>query len=211
MRVRVKVCGITRTCDIDAAVDAGVDAVGFVVATDRRSARNLTPQRASELMDVVCPFVSRVMVCTPNSLSQVSELLDVLSPDIVQVHSSLSEEEVYRLSSHAPVVKAVAVEARPFREVLAEAMQYSRVCDCILLDTAAGSGRVHDWGMSARIKEELDVPVVLAGGLTPHNVAEAARLVRPFGVDVSTGVEASEGIKDARLMEQLISEVRSVE
>ena len=210
MRVRVKVCGITRSHDIDAAVSAGVDALGFVVATHRHSARNLTPERAAELMDAVGPFVSSVMVCTPNSLSQVQELLDALSPDIVQVHSSLSEREVYRLSSFTTVIKAVMVEARPLGEVLSEATQYSRVCDCILLDTAAGSGRVHDWETSARIREELDVPMVLAGGLAPHNVAEAATLVRPFAVDVSTGVEAAEGIKDAHLIEQLVSEVKCV-
>lgn len=211
MRVRVKVCGITREVDVKAAVDAGVDALGFVVGTNRRTARNLTPERASYLMDVVSPFVSRVLVCTPSTLADATELLDVLSPDLVQVHSSLSVEEVDRLSSHIPVIKAVMVGERPLEHVLSEAERYATVCDCILLDTAAGSGQVHDWEMSARVREVLDVPVALAGGLTHHNVAMAARLVRPFAVDVSTGVESAEGLKDAHLIEQFVSEVRRVE
>jgi len=211
MRVRVKVCGITREVDVRAAVDAGVDALGFVVGTNRRTARNLTPEKASYLMDVVSPFVNRVLVCTPSTLADATELLDVLSPDVVQVHSPLSLEELERLSSHIFVIGAVMVGERPLEHVLSEAKRYAGVCDCVLLDTAAGSGRVHDWETSARVREALDVPVVLAGGLTPHNVARAAQTVRPFAVDVSTGVESAEGLKDARLMEQFVSEVRRVE
>lgn len=193
---RVKVCGITAEDDRAAAVDAGADALGFVVDVPVDTDRELDPGRAAELIEAVPPFVTTVLVTMPDDADRAIELRERTGADVVQVHNDLPPASVTEVAEEtgARVLKAVSAD-------LAEAERYARVADALLVDSrdetgAGGTGHAHDWETTRAIREAVDVPVVVAGGLAPGNVADAVRTVDPFAVDVSSGVERREGRKD---------------
>ncbi|MCT9097481.1 phosphoribosylanthranilate isomerase [Haloarchaeobius sp. HME9146] len=194
---RVKICGLTREEDVDAAVAAGADALGFVVDVPVDTPREVTVERAAELIDRVPPFVTTVVVTMPETPGEAIELVRELGPDALQVHSDLTPGDVAYLQSNldVPVIKHVDA-ANP-----ADARRYADVADAVLVDSvdeegAGGTGRTHDWEQTREALADIDVPVILAGGLTPENVAEAVVTVEPFAVDVASGVESSGGVKD---------------
>ncbi len=191
---RVKICGITSREDLELAVEAGADAVGLIVDVDVETAREITPDLALEIARTTPPFVTTVLVTMPDSPESTVGLADRIQPDVVQVHGDLTPGDLAYLSAKLPgdVIKAVAPE---------DARDYETVADALLIDSldesgAGGTGRTHEWERTRELVEELTAPVVLAGGLTPDNVAEAIETVRPFAVDVASGVEAKPGRKD---------------
>lgn len=193
---RVKVCGLTDEDDRDAAVAAGADALGFVVDVPVDTDRELEPARAADLIEAVPPFVTSVLVTMPEDAERAIELLEATGADVVQLHNDLEPEAVADVAEEtgARVVKAVSAD-------LDDARRYAGVADALLVDSrdetgAGGTGHPHDWETTRAIREAVDVPVVVAGGLTPDNVADAVRTVDPFAVDVSSGVERREGRKD---------------
>ena len=193
---RVKVCGLTRETDVDAAVEAGADALGFVVDVPKDTARELDPARASELIAGVPPLVTTVLVTMPDDAERAVALHAATGADVVQLHNDLHPEAVasVREVTGARVLKAVSGD-------LAEAERYAPVADALLVDSrdatgAGGTGEAPDWEAARAIRDAVDVPLVLAGGLTADTVADAVRTVEPFGVDVSSGVEHREGRKD---------------
>jgi phosphoribosylanthranilate isomerase len=188
---RVKVCGLTREADLAAAVAAGTDAVGFVVDVPVDTPREVTAERAAALVAQVPPFVTSVLVTMPEDTERTRDLARTVGADVLQVHAA-SPEQVAALAETERVVTATTS---------GEATRYADVADALLVDSAdesgaGGTGETHDWAATRALVDSLDVPVVLAGGLTPENVAEAVRAVRPFAVDVASGVEASGGVKD---------------
>ena len=193
---RVKVCGITAEADRDVAIDAGADALGFVVDVPVDTARELDPARAAELIEAVPPFVTTVLVTMPEDADRAIELHEATGADVVQLHNDLSPEAVTEVAdaTGARVLKAVSAD-------LEQARAYASVADALLVDSrdetgAGGTGHAHDWEATRAIREAVDVPVIVAGGLDPGNVADAVRTVDPFAVDVSSGVERREGRKD---------------
>ncbi|WP_136067273.1 phosphoribosylanthranilate isomerase [Modicisalibacter radicis] len=189
MRTRVKICGLTREEDIDAAVAAGADALGFVLWPG--SARALDPGHLARLAARVPAFVTRVGLF----VDQDDEFIRRCTPylDLIQFHGDESPEACRR----APLAWVKALRMREGIDLHAAAEAY-REARALLLDAyrpgvPGGTGEVFDW---SRIPANLAKPVILAGGLTPDNVGEAVRRVRPFAVDVSGGVEAARGIKD---------------
>ncbi|MEJ2479514.1 MAG: phosphoribosylanthranilate isomerase [Acidihalobacter sp.] len=203
MRTRVKVCGITREADVAAAVAAGVDAVGLVFYPN--SSRCLEPAAAAQLVSRLPPFVTPVGLFLDADADRVREVLRRVRIDVLQFHGL--EPAAYCRDFGRPYMKAIGAGAGEDVRMLAEA--YPDAC-ALLLDghahgQAGGTGRSFDW---ARVPRDLAHPVVLAGGLKPDNVAEAVRVARPYAVDVSSGVEAAPGIKDAALIEAFINEVR---
>ena len=194
---RAKVCGITRETDLRAAVDAGADAVGIICDVPVDTPREVSPERAAELAAAVPPFVTSVLVTMPESAAAGADLVDSVGPDAVQEHGDLSPAAVGDLRDgvDADVIKSVDA-AEPER-----AAEYDGVADALLVDSVdaaggGGTGETHDWERTREATADLDAPLVLAGGLTPGNVAEAVRTVDPFAVDVASGVEASGGVKD---------------
>ncbi|WP_435359387.1 phosphoribosylanthranilate isomerase [Haloarchaeobius sp. DFWS5] len=194
---RVKICGLTREDDVAAAVDAGADAVGFVVDVPVDTPREISAARAADLIARVPPFVTTVLVTMPTDPRDTVSLVEQVDPDVVQIHSDLSPGDVAFLGG--------AVDAAVMKHVDAAtpevARRYADVADALLVDSvgedgAGGTGETHDWDRTRRATTDLDVPVVLAGGLTPDNVADAVATVDPFAVDVASGVEASPGVKD---------------
>ncbi len=204
MRTRVKICGITRIEDALAAARAGADAIGLVF--EPKSPRCVKPDQALSIVRALPPFVTVVGLFVNAAPDTVETILGRVPLDLLQFHGDETPEQCRRY--HRPYIKAIHM--RPEVNLPEQARRYTDA-EGLLLDTAAahvagGSGEAFDWSL---VPSGLDKPVILAGGLTPENVAEAVRKVRPFAVDVSSGVEQAKGIKDAAKISAFIEAVRN--
>jgi len=212
--VRVKICGITSLKDLFIAVEAGADAVGFIVDVPR-SPRNLSINEAKKLMKSTPVFIETVAVTVPKDLNHLETIYRKLDPDIVQVHGlgDLSNEIRERLPN-ARLIGAVHVESDL---AIDTALQTADIFDAILLDSYVlgkygGTGKTHNWELSKHVRDAIyPKPLILAGGLKPKNVKEAIFMVKPYAVDVSSGVESNPGIKDRKKVSEFIKNVREVE
>jgi phosphoribosylanthranilate isomerase len=192
---RVKLCGITDEADRDAAVDAGTDAIGVIVDVDVATPREISAERAADIVAGVPPFVTTVLVTMPDSVEDAVSLLDAVGTDAVQVHSTLAPEYVGGLRSR--VEETVIAAVGPDADLAA----YADAADALLVDSVdkqggGGTGETQDWDRTAELVADVDAPVILAGGLTPDNVAEAVETVNPYAVDTASGVEREGGVKD---------------
>ncbi|MEN8170141.1 MAG: phosphoribosylanthranilate isomerase [Pseudomonadota bacterium] len=202
-RTRTKICGITRPEDGVFAASRGADAIGLVFYPP--SPRYVATEQACEVIAALPPFVTTVGLFVDASEADVRALLDKVPLDLLQFHGN--EEEAYCRSFDRPYFKAIRMAEGV--DLAEQAARYASA-SALLLDSyqsgvPGGTGHAFDW---ARIPEGLDKPIILAGGLGPENVDEAIRSVRPYAVDVSSGVEASKGIKDA---DKIIAFMRGVE
>lgn len=202
--VRSKICGITRVEDALVAAHAGADAIGLVFYP--RSPRAVTVRQAREIINALPPFVTTVGLFVNATSCEINETLDAVSLDLLQFHGDETPEDCSRYGR--PYIKALRV--RP-EDDIAEACRRYHSASGLLLDAfvegvPGGTGLAFDWGL---VPAELGKPIILAGGLTPENVSEAIEQVRPYGVDVSGGVERSKGIKDAHRVEAFVKAVRS--
>lgn len=207
---RAKICGIGDSGARDAAVAAGADAVGFVVEIPR-SKRSIDREKARELIGGVPPFVSSVIVVEPKSAAEAADLALDTGADVIQVNDSLSFDDLLTLKEMVPTRLVATVPAKS--SGLDHARKMAKVANALLVDSLeggklGGTGTVHDWNLSADLVKEVGVPVILAGGLKPENVASAIKTVRPYAVDVSSGVE-TDGAKDPEKIEAFLREVRS--
>lgn len=212
-RTRIKLCGISRVEDVIAAVDAGADAIGLVFHAG--SVRYLTPDAAARLIEAVPPFVAMVGLFVNATPAQVAETVAQAPVSLLQFHGDESVEQC-TLSAEAakrPFIRAVRVKPGMTGADLLKCEQSYRAAGKwfagLLLDTwvdgYGGSGKVFDWSL---IPEELAPRVVLSGGLSAQNVADAVGRVRPYAVDVSSGIEREKGIKDAARMHDFVRAVR---
>lgn len=207
MRTRVKICGITRVEDGLAAAAAGADAIGLVFAD---SPRRVTVDQARAITRALPPFVTVVGLFVDAPAGQVQEVLGQVSIDLLQFHGK--ETPVQCRETGRPYIKAIHMASDVDLKV--EAKRYADAAG-LLLDSfhpklAGGTGAVFDWSqVSASAMREMGKPVILAGGLTPENVARAVQTVRPYAVDVSSGVEQNKGIKDAAKIVAFIRNVAS--
>ncbi len=202
--VRVKICGITRLEDAVAAVDAGADALGFIF--HRKSPRYIRPEDAGAIASALPPFVSTVGVFVDAGQDEVSATIRAAGLDVVQLHG---DEDTSYCSMFPRVIKALRVKGP---EVIERLSEYSCV-SAFLLDTYhpdahGGTGEVFDWDIAA--KAVATHRIILAGGLTPDNIAEAVQKVRPYAVDVSSGVEAAPGYKDHAKVREFIKRAKGV-
>ena len=202
-RTRVKFCGMTRAQDVHQAVELGVDALGFVLAA--RSPRTLTPDAARELLQRVPPLVSRVLLFMDQPASFVGEALAQLSCELLQFHGR--EDAAYCRSFGKPYLKAIAMQdaddASAVMQRFPDAAGF--VLDAHRTGAAGGTGAAFDW---QRVPAQSARPWLLAGGLAPANVAQAIAQLRPFGVDVSSGIESAPGCKDYAKMRAFLAEVQ---
>jgi phosphoribosylanthranilate isomerase len=203
-RVRIKICGLTRVEDVKFAIEAGADAVGFVFT---KSPRRISAETAIGLVNYVPKGVLRVGLFLNQDRSEIGQVVNSVPLDILQFHGSETERECSAFD--LPWLKAVAMEnaesARQAERDFPNAM--GLLLDSHTAGKRGGSGRVFDWSLSRPVSK----PVWLAGGLDAENVARAISIVRPFAVDVSSGVEASPGIKDATRIMAFVNAVREVE
>jgi len=193
---RAKVCGLTTEVDLRAAVDAGADAVGFIADVPVDTPREVSVEHAADLAVAAPPFVTTVLVTMPETPERAVELVERVNPDAVQLHGDLPVEDVEYVAENTRVAVLKTVDAED-----PEGARYDDAADALLVDSvdsegAGGTGRTHDWDATREFADTVDSPVVLAGGLTPENVAGAAATVEPFAVDVASGVEKTGGEKD---------------
>ncbi|MFJ7144333.1 phosphoribosylanthranilate isomerase [Pseudomonas protegens] len=201
--VRSKICGITRIEDALAAVAAGADAIGLVFYA--KSPRAVSVQQARAIIAALPPFVTTVGLFVNASRCELGEILDAVPLDLLQFHGD--ESAVDCEGYHRPYIKALRVKAGD--DIAAACQAYPRASG-ILLDTyvegvPGGTGEAFDWSL---VPQGLSKPIILAGGLSAQNVAEAIARVRPYAVDVSGGVEQSKGIKDSAKIQAFMQAVR---
>jgi len=204
LRTRVKICGITRTADAAAAASAGADAIGLVFYPP--SPRFLSIERAREIRDALPPFVQTVALFVNADGAQVAQVIGRVHPGMLQFHGDETPEFCAQFG--LPYVKACRVKPG------ASALEYLRPFSgaaAWLFDSHVpeygGVGESFDWSLVPAT----DKPVIVSGGLSRRNVAEAIRRVKPWGVDVSSGVESAKGIKDRALIAAFIAEVRNAD
>lgn len=191
-RVRVKICGITSLHDAQVAVDAGADALGFMFYV--RSPRWIEPEAAGEIVRSLPPFVAAVGVFVNAEESFVRRVAAQCGLDAVQFHGDETPEYCARFEP-LRVFKAFRVNAAESLRALADYSTSAWLLDAFVPDQPGGTGRTFNWDLAIQAKQ-LGRPIILAGGLTPENVADAVRRVRPYAVDVSSGVESAPGRKD---------------
>lgn len=204
LTTRIKFCGITRPEDARLAVELGVDALGLVFT--RRSQRCVDLASAAAIRRALPPFVAAVALFMDDEPDWIAQVIDAVQPDLLQFHGSETAE--FAGAFARPYLKAVPMAS--VGDVAAYAAQHPAAAGFLLDSHAAGaaggSGAAFDW---TRVPRDLGRPLVLAGGLDAHNVAQAIALVRPHAVDVSSGIEAAPGIKDAAKMRAFVDAVRT--
>ena len=205
MRTRIKICGITRPGDALAAAEAGADAIGLVFYP--KSPRYLSTERAVEIRDALPPFVQAVALFVNPDPAQVAQVLGRVKPAMLQFHGEETPE--FCAQYGVPFVKACRM--RPGFEPKGYLSAFGGAAAWLVdsyVPEYGGVGESFDWSLVPR---GLERPLILSGGLQRGNVAQAIRAVRPWGVDVSSGVETAKGIKDAAKMGAFIAEVRNAD
>lgn len=201
--VKVKICGNTTLDDAIAAVQGGADAVGFIFY--RKSPRAVEPKAAADIIARLPPFVVPVGVFVNEDLAVVRRIMEECRIPLAQLHGD--EPPQYCLELGRPVIKAIRVRDQRDLERLALYQVSGFVLDAFVEGVPGGTGVTVDWDLVS--EAQMLGPIILAGGLTPDNVVEAVRRVRPYGVDVSSGVEASPGVKDHAKVRAFITNAKS--
>lgn len=202
--VRVKVCGIKRAEDLLASVEAGVDAIGFIFGFPS-SPRNLTVKEVKELVRKVPVFVDSVLV-TREDVSLIEFIVREINPDCIQLYGEPRVDEYKDLAEGTKLIRALEA-GKGALKAAREALSIGY--DAIMLDNGGGTGKVLDWVLCRRVRDEIyPKPFILSGGLNCNNVSEAIKAVKPYAVDASSGLEASKGVKDANLVKEFVRVVK---
>lgn len=204
-RTRIKICGITRAEDALAAVSTGVDALGFVFY--KKSPRAVSVEQARSIIEKLPAFVTTVGLFVDSAAEEVDNILQQVSLSLLQFHGD--EPAAYCEQFGVPYIKAIRVTQSD--DVNAKIANYPSACG-ILLDAfkegiPGGTGESFDWSL---VPSTTNKPIILAGGLTPENVSDAIKQVKPYAVDVSGGVEKEKGIKDLQKLNAFVRGVQSV-
>jgi len=202
----VKICGITNYDDASVAVELGAAALGFIFAD---SPRQITPQKAREIISAIPPFVKTVGVFVNEGSAVIRKVIHDCGLDLVQLHGDESPDLCSELLPYA--IKAIRIKDE---SSLRTSQAYRGKVRALMLDTyskdkAGGTGKTFDWQLAIKIKK-LGVPIILGGGLGPSNIDGAISTVRPYAVDVNSGVEERPGKKSPALMKDLMEKVRDI-
>ncbi|GIW43501.1 MAG: N-(5'-phosphoribosyl)anthranilate isomerase [Candidatus Binatia bacterium] len=213
--VRIQVAGVSSLEEALFLERLGVDALGFTVRLPEGVHDDLTEAKARSIIQALPPFIASVAITYVSDARSAIELARYLGVSAIQLHGDfpVAELEMVRVAQpHLKIIRAVLVTGP---EAVAQARAWERRVDALILDTydpATGrrgaTGKTHDWAISAEIVRSVKVPVILAGGLTPENVAEAIRKVEPWAVDTHTGVEDPQGRRDFERMRAFVQAVR---
>jgi len=196
--VKVKICGITSLEDARMAVDAGADALGFVFYD--KSPRNINPLEAAQIIAKLPPFIQTVGLFVNEEIEKINWTADYCGLDLVQLHGDETPEECLEVNRR--VIKAFRMQSIVSIEPLKKYQVSGYLLDAWSPDAYGGTGKTFNWEMAAAASQY--GRIILAGGLCPENVAEAIREVRPYAVDVSSGVESEPGKKDRNKVQEFI-------
>jgi len=217
-RVKVQIAGVSSLDEALAAERCGVDALGFTVRLPHGIHDGLTEEKARGIVAALPPFVAKVAITYVDEPREAAELCRLLGVDTLQLHGEFAVRDIPLLRAAQPHLKIIRAVCVTGDEALAEAVQLERRVDALILDTfdpATGrrgaTGKTHDWRISREIVERAAVPVILAGGLRPDNVAEAIRIVQPWAVDVHSGVEDEDGTRNLDKIRAFVRAAKSVE
>jgi phosphoribosylanthranilate isomerase len=201
---KVKICGLTNWEDALLAIKMGADALGFIFA---ESPRQITPPKAKAIILNLPPLVKTVGIFVNEDPARINEIKSFCGLDLIQLHGDESPEICRDLMPHS--IKAFRIQNEGEIENI---IRYQGAVRAILLDTfqkgkAGGTGLTFDWSLAIKAKET-GFPVILAGGLSPENIQEAITIVKPYAVDVNSGIEERPGKKDSVLMKQLMENIK---
>ena len=212
-KVKVKICGNTRKEDVEQAIKSGADAIGFIVGFPS-TPRNIDLDKAYQLMKDIPPSIDRVAVTNEDDqylLYKIDEKLPITAIQLIGEGSY--SQEIREILPDTQLIKVVHAEPE---SIIQSVSKFSKDYDTILIDSKTkdipgGTGLTHDWSLSRKAVTTIHpTPVILAGGLTPQNVEEAVRIVKPYSVDVSSGVESTPGVKDHSKVETFIKRAKGV-
>ncbi|CAB3710407.1 N-(5'-phosphoribosyl)anthranilate isomerase [Achromobacter denitrificans] len=214
MRTRIKICGLTREQDIDAAVAAGVDAIGFVFYA--KSKRCLTPLRAAQLRRAVPAFVDVVALFVNPAEDEVRAVLDQVGPELLQFHGDETPQDCARYGHRFLRAFRAGAPGLDTAEDLASACRaYGEAAGWLFDSYSAGyggSGHGFDYALLDDVKDDpVSRPLILSGGLNAENVGQAVQTLRPWGVDVSSGVEVEQGIKSSDRISLFVAAVQAAD
>jgi phosphoribosylanthranilate isomerase len=204
--VKVKICGITNLNDAITAVDSGADALGFIFAS---SPRSISPENARDIIRNIPPFVKSVGVFVDEDSRMIKETMERCGIDLIQLHGDESPEQCNEFMPRA--IKAIKMRDA---SILKSITSYYGNVRALLLDTysmgkTGGTGESFDWNLAIEAKGG-GIPIILAGGLGPSNIENAVSSVRPYAVDVNSGIEESPGHKSHALMKELFERIRLI-
>ena len=208
MRTRTKICGITRIQDVDTAVAAGVDAIGFVFYSP--SPRSVSAIKAKVLVQGVPAYVQTVGLFVNATDDEIAQILKTVPLDLLQFHGDETPEQCQRIAQQTGRRWYKAIQMKPDLDIINSIKSYQQVgASAVLLDAwhpelKGGTGQQFDWSQFPK----LDIALILAGGLTPDNIEEAIKTTQAFAVDVSGGVESAKGIKDQQRIEKFMQGVQ---
>ena len=202
---RIKICGITNKQDALEAVRLGVDALGFVFA---HSSRRVIPRMVQEIVELLPPFISRVGVFVDEDKEKVKKIANSCHLTTLQFHGE--EAPSYCQGFREKIVKAFSIKDTSVLDRIPEYEVDAYLLDSYSPSRSGGTGKTFDWDIAKKIRE-FDVPIILSGGLNPDNVKEAIKRVRPYAVDVGSGVEAGEAKKDPEKLKDFVRKVRETD
>jgi len=207
MRTRAKICGITRVEDVQAVANAGCDAIGFVFYPP--SPRSVTQAQAEVLVKAVPAYIQVVGLFVNSTADDIQDILKTVPLDILQFHGDESPEQCQAIAQQVGRRWYKAIQVKPDLDVATEIQRYQTAgASAVLLDAwhpdlKGGTGHSFDWSTFP----QLDIPLILAGGLNPDNIEQAIHTTQAYAVDVSGGVESAKGIKDQQLIERFMQGV----
>jgi len=196
---KIKICGITNINDALMVTEFEPDAMGFVFAPSKRK---ISPETAREIIKRLPLFITTVGVFMDTDIAEVNNIAEYTRIDVVQLHGSETQGYCERIKRR--VIKRISICDEDKTETLIMKLGKYHV-DAYLLDPGSGSGKIFNWQIAAGI----DLPLIIAGGLTPENIKDVIKLIKPYGVDVSSGVEQTMGLKDKEKVKKFIEAVRS--
>ena len=202
-QVKVKVCGMTSLKDALVAVEGGADAVGFIFY--KKSPRSVTMKTVREIVLELPPFVDTVGVFVDETAEQINKIADYCNLDIIQLHGD--ESPTFCKKIRRKVIKAFRIKDMQSVKKLSSFQVSGFILDTFSENLHGGTGKVFDWNLALPAKKF--GPVIMAGGLTPNNVQQAVRQIRPYGVDVCSGVESEPGIKDHKKVRAFLNNAKA--
>ena len=212
--MRVKICGNRSGDEIRLAAQAGADAVGLIVGIRHRTEDSLDIDTAAGLLAATPVFVSTVLVTHRIYADEILDIHRHVPTSTIQLHDDIGDDQIKLLKERLPKVPLIKAVHVVDEGAIDDAGIFSPLVDALLLDSRTadrigGTGIVHDWSISARIVSAAEKPVILAGGLTPDNVVEAIRCVKPYAVDVNSGVEFPDGSKAPDKVRKFVATAKS--
>lgn len=215
MKVKVKICGNKRVEDALQAVKLGADAVGLLVGPERACRDFISPLEAQAIARHIPPFCNIVLATPITNVKELIRLANFIGVNTMQLHGESKPSDIIQIKKSLPFLKVIKSLHIIDDTSIKIGKKFIGVADAILVDTfdkvtkqIGGTGKTHNWNISKKIVQEYKIPVILAGGLTPDNVGEAVKFVRPYGVDVNSGTKGGDGFKDYGRMELFIKRAK---